>query len=58
MQFLFFLPKVGLYYVVIMYRIVKTSTLQNSSPSIIFGPVQPSPSIEVVVVVVVLLLRF
>ena len=40
-----FFPKIGLYYVVIMYRIEKTSTLQNSSTSIIFYPVQPSPTL-------------
>ena len=44
MEFLVFLPKIGLYYVAIMCRMEKTSTLQNSSTSIIFYQMQPSPS--------------
>lgn len=42
-NFDFFLPKIGLCYVAIMYRIEKTSRLQNFTKSIVFYPVQPSP---------------
>ena len=43
-----FLPKISLYYIVIMYSIVKTSTLQNFSTLIIFDAVQPSPSERII----------